>query len=173
MLATLFTSGNVLNCGQRDGRDRITTMCEVATGNCFTIAGKCIPLLKECKIMDYVEGRGVCCGNEVYFDYVDGKVVMTMYRDMPGVRSDRLKPNVIKTFVPAQWGEINEYLMGTLDRVEGVFNDDEEEAEEAESSPLFQQIVPETSDEEKEEGDEELADVTEREEKEEDGKEDE
>ncbi|KKL08840.1 hypothetical protein LCGC14_2571830, partial [marine sediment metagenome] len=106
--------------------------------------------------MDYVEGRGVCCGNEVYFDYVDGEVVMTMYRDMPGVRSDRLKPNVIKTFVPAQWGEINEYLMGTLDRVEGVFNDVEEEAEEAEeaeSSPLFQQIVPETSDEE-EEGDE-------------------
>ncbi len=82
--------------------------------------------------MDYVEGRGICCGNEVYFDYVDGEVVMTMYRDMPGVRSDRLKPNVIKTFSIDQWGELNEYLRVTLNDVEGVFNDGDgsEEVEE-------------------------------------------
>ncbi len=73
--------------------------------------------------METVEGRGICCGNEVYFDYVDGEVVMTMYRDMPGVRMDRRDPNVIKSFSVDQWGEINEYLKETLDDVEGVFRD--------------------------------------------------
>ncbi len=74
--------------------------------------------------MELVKGRGICSGNEVYFDYVDGEVVMTMYRDMPGVRMDRRDPNVIKSFSVGQWGEINEYLRETLDDVEGVFSDD-------------------------------------------------
>ncbi len=165
--------------------------------------------------MDYVEGRGVTSGNEVYFifDAENDVVVMATYRDMPGVRSDLLKPNIIKTFSKDEWGDINEFLSAGANEGE----EEAEEAEEAESSPLFQQIVPETSDEEEEEGDEpdispvlglhstadiavndvqlpkmnnvpkmteddkeeveegdeELADVTEREEKEEDGKEDE
>ena len=81
--------------------------------------------------MDYVDGRGISCGNDVYFDYVDGNVVMKMYRDMPGVRMDRLQPNVIKTFSVDQWGELNKYLGETLDKVEGVFNDVDIEEEEA------------------------------------------
>ena len=164
--------------------------------------------------MDYVEGRGVTSGNEVYFifDAENDVVVMATYKDAPGVRSDLLKPNIVKTFSKDEWGDINEFLSAGASE-----NEEEEEAEEAESSPLFQQIVPETSDEEKEEGDEpdispalglystaniaakdvqlpkmnnvpkmteddkeeveegdeELADVTEKEEKEEDGEEDE
>ncbi|KKL97075.1 hypothetical protein LCGC14_1838070, partial [marine sediment metagenome] len=98
-------------------------MCGVATGNCFTTAGKSLPLLKECKIMELVKGRGICCENEVYFDYVDGEIVMTMYRDVPGVRMDRRAPNVIKSFSINQWEEINGYLRETLDEVEGVFDD--------------------------------------------------
>ena len=78
--------------------------------------------------METVKGRGICCGNEVYFDYVDGEVVMTMYRDMPGVRMDRRSPNVIKSFSVGQWGDINKYLGETLDKFEGVFSDDEDVA---------------------------------------------
>ena len=94
--------------------------------------------------MEFVKGRGICCENEVYFDYVDGEVVMTMYRDVPGVRMDRRAPNVIKSFSINQWEEINGYLRETLDEVEGVFDDRDEgegEAKEAESSPLFQQVT--------------------------------
>ena len=73
--------------------------------------------------MELVKGRGICCENEVYFDYVDGEIVMTMYRDVPGVRMDRRAPNVIKSFSINQWEEINGYLRETLDEVEGVFDD--------------------------------------------------
>ena len=73
--------------------------------------------------MELVKGRGICCENEVYFDYVDGEIVMTMYRDVPGVRMDRRAPNVIKSFSINQWEEINRYLRETLDEVEGVFDD--------------------------------------------------
>ena len=98
--------------------------------------------------MEVVKGRGITEGNEVYFDYVDGEVVMTMYRNVPGVRMDRRDPNVIKTFSRDDWDAVCRYLMKTLDKVEGVFVDDfndKEEVKEAESSPLFQQVVPETS----------------------------
>ena len=93
--------------------------------------------------MDYVEGRGVTSGNEVYFifDAENDVVVMATYKDAPGVRSDLLKPNIIKTFSKDEWGDINEFLSAGARE-----NEEEEEAEEAESSPLFQQIVPETSD---------------------------
>ncbi|KKL27790.1 hypothetical protein LCGC14_2381640 [marine sediment metagenome] len=103
--------------------------------------------------MDYVEGRGVTSGNEVYFifDAENDVVVMATYRDAPGVRSDLLKPNIVKTFSKDEWGDINEFLSAGASENE---EEEAEEAEEAESSPLFQQIVPETSDEEKEEGDE-------------------
>ena len=103
--------------------------------------------------MDYVEGRGVTSGNEVYFifDAENDVVVMATYSDAPGVRSDLLQPNIIKTFSKDEWGDINEFLSAGARE-----NEEEEEAEEAESSPLFQQIVPDritipkTSDEEKE-----------------------
>ena len=76
--------------------------------------------------MDYVEGRGVTSGNDVYFifDAENDVVVMAMYKDAPGVRSDLLKPNVIKSFTKDEWGSINEFLSaGAADR-------DEEEEEE-------------------------------------------
>ena len=72
--------------------------------------------------MEIINGRGINCENEVYFDYVDGEIVMTMYRDMAGVRMDRRDPNVIKSFSIDQWEEINGYLRETLDDVEGVYD---------------------------------------------------
>ncbi len=92
--------------------------------------------------MEVVKERGICCGNEVYFNYVDGEVVMTMYKDVPGVRMDRRDPNVVKTFSRDDWGDINKYLMETLDKCfQGYAK--REEVKEAESSPLFQQVIPE------------------------------
>ena len=95
--------------------------------------------------MDYVEGRGVTSGNEVYFifDADNDVVVMATYRDAPGVRSDLLKPNIVKTFSKDEWGDINEFLAAGAS--------ENEEEEEVESSPLFQQIAPETSEGEEEE----------------------
>ncbi len=79
--------------------------------------------------MEVIEGRGICCENEVYFDLVDGVVVMTMYRDMPGVPMDRREPNVIKRFSVEMWNEITVHLLGSDD-------DEEEEAPEVASSLL-------------------------------------
>ena len=92
--------------------------------------------------MEVVDGRGICCGNEVYFNYVDGEVVMTMYRDVPGVRMDRRDPNVIKTFSRDKWDAICRYLMETLDKVEGVFVDDFDEDEEKKELKKLEEMVP-------------------------------
>ena len=148
--------------------------------------------------MDYVDGRGITNGNDVYFIYdaETGMVVMTMYKDAPGVRSDLLKPNVIKSFYPSDWGNINEFLGA------GAREEEEEEEEEEhlpvpisvniaareESVPprgedaklpkmsdsgaiLPENSVPamtkdEVQEKNEEKGDEELADATMREEKE-------
>ncbi|KKK78754.1 hypothetical protein LCGC14_2840360, partial [marine sediment metagenome] len=92
--------------------------------------------------MEVVKGRGITEGNEVYFDYVDGEVVMTMYRDVPGVRMDRRDPNVIKTFSRDKWDAICRYLMETLDKVEGVFVDDFDEDEEKKELKKLEEMVP-------------------------------
>ncbi|HEC66961.1 MAG TPA: hypothetical protein ENI23_16925 [bacterium] len=62
--------------------------------------------------MDYVEGRGVTSGNDVYFifDRENDVVVMATYRDAPGVRSDLLQPNLTKTFSVDEWVAINRFL---------------------------------------------------------------
>ncbi|KKK94078.1 hypothetical protein LCGC14_2686480, partial [marine sediment metagenome] len=62
--------------------------------------------------MDYVEGRGVTSGNDVYFifDLETDSVVMATYRDVPGVSLDKRQPNVVKTFSKEEWGEINDFL---------------------------------------------------------------
>ncbi|KKN22420.1 hypothetical protein LCGC14_0915440 [marine sediment metagenome] len=81
--------------------------------------------------MEVIDGRGISCGNEVYFDYVDGEVVITMYRDVPGVRMDVRAPNVIKAFSKEDWVVIQAFLMrlfwptlaGKHEKVEGVFSD--------------------------------------------------
>ena len=77
--------------------------------------------------MDYVDGRGISCGNDVYFNYIDGRVVMLMYRDVPGVAMANRDPNVVKSFSPAQWGEINDYLLGVSHDEESVEETPEEE----------------------------------------------
>ena len=74
--------------------------------------------------MDYVEGRGVTSGNDVYFIYdaENEVVVVRTYRDAPGVRSDRLMPNVVKTFSKDEWIDINKFLSaGAADRDEDEF----------------------------------------------------
>ena len=75
--------------------------------------------------MDYVEGRGISNGNEVYFifDAENDVVVMATYKNAPGVRSDLLQPNIIKTFSKDEWGDINEFLSAGRDD----YDEDEDE----------------------------------------------
>ncbi len=70
--------------------------------------------------METVEGRGISNGNGVYFifDAENDVVVMATYRDAPGVRSDLLKPNIVKAFTKVEWGESNEFLMAGADKYE-------------------------------------------------------
>lgn len=76
-------------------------------------------------ILGVTEGRGVECGNDVYFSFVDGKIVFSIYRDVPGVRMDRREPNVVKSFSVEEWTAINEYLFS-------LFGDNVNEVEEEE-----------------------------------------
>ena len=97
--------------------------------------------------MEFVEGRGIECNGVCFiFDAEMDVVVMAMYRDLPGVRGDLLQPNIEKVFTKIEWGEINDFLLAGASEMEvDDFDEDEDEAKEAESSPLFQQIGPETS----------------------------
>ena len=123
----------------------------------------------ECSEDRGIESNGLC------FNYVDGNVTLTVFKNLPGVARELAGTIFQRAFSPQEWEEINRFLIKTLDKVEGVFNDVEEddgvieidsegnvhppeaskvlseisqlreEAKEAESSPLFQQVVPETS----------------------------
>ena len=100
--------------------------------------------------MECSEDRGIECQG-LCFNYVDGNVTLTVFKNLPGVARERAGTIFQRAFSPQEWEEINRFLMKTLDKVEGVFVDDfdedededEEEAKEAESSPLFEQVVPE------------------------------
>jgi hypothetical protein len=83
-------------------------------------------------IMEVIDGRGISNGNDVYFIYdaENDVVVMATYRDVPGVRSDLLKPNIIKAFTKDEWGEINEFLSA------GVSEHEYEEEGEEEYPPV-------------------------------------
>ena len=130
--------------------------------------------------MDYVEGRGISNGNDVYFifDAENDVVVMATYRDAPGVRSDLLQPNIIKTFSKDEWGDINEFLSAGANQYEedeeekpDISPDDEVEVPPVTSSlPAMSGTLPEPVEDDRKEieekGDEELADATMREEKE-------
>ena len=83
--------------------------------------------------MECSKDRGIECKG-VYFNYVDGEVILSVYQNLPGIKRELAGTTFRKTFSIDQWGEINHYLMETLDKVEGVFVD--EEAEEEETAPV-------------------------------------
>ena len=99
-------------------------------------------------IMECSEDRGIEL-NGLCFNYVDGNVTLTVFKNLPGITRELAGTIFQRSFSISEWEDINKYLMETLDKVEGVFVDDfdedenEEEAKEAESSPLFEQIAPE------------------------------
>lgn len=107
-------------------------MCGVETGNCFTAAGECIPLLRNL-IMECSEDRGIECKG-VCFNYVDGEVVLSVYQNLPGIKRELAGTTFRKTFSKGDWGEINNYLIGVFAKAEGVFVD--EKVEEEETAPV-------------------------------------
>ncbi len=76
--------------------------------------------------METSEDRGIECKG-LCFNYVDGQVTLSMYQNPPGVRRDLCRTIFQKSFSPDEWSEINHYLMGALDKAEGIFVDEEEE----------------------------------------------
>lgn len=97
--------------------------------------------------MDVSEDRGIECRG-VCFNYVDGKITLKVYQNLPGITRELAGTTFEKSFSLDEWKDINGYLMGILDRVEGVFDDVIE--------------IPKMTEDDS--GDEELADVTKREE---------
>ena len=93
--------------------------------------------------MECSEDRGIEL-NGLCFNYVDGEVVLSVYKNLPGVTRKLAGTIFQRAFSPQEWEEINRFLMKTLDRVEGIFNDVEEDEVVGESSPLFEQVVPES-----------------------------
>ncbi len=93
--------------------------------------------------MECSEDRGIECQG-LCFNYVDGNVTLTVFKNLPGVARELAGTIFQRAFSPQEWEEINRFLMKTLDKVEGIFNDVEEDEVVGESSPLFEQVVPES-----------------------------
>ena len=80
-------------------------------------------------IMEMFEDRGIECRG-LCFDYVDGEVILSVYQNLPGIDRELAGTTFRKTFSKDEWGEINKYLIGVVDKAEGVFVDEEEDEDE-------------------------------------------
>ena len=81
--------------------------------------------------METSEDRGIECQG-VCFSFTEGKIVLAVYQNLPGVRRDLAGTTFLRAFTVDDWYEINKYLRKTFDNVEEVLGDVEEEEEEEE-----------------------------------------
>jgi len=83
-----------------------------------------------------IECQGVC------FNYADGEIVLSVYKNLPGVARELAGTSFQRTFSRDEWDAINKYLMKTHDDVEGVFVDDFDEDEEKKELKKLEEMVP-------------------------------
>ena len=83
-------------------------MCGVETRNCFTYAGKCLSFSRNL-IMELSEDRGIECQG-VSFDFIDGKVVLAVYQNLPGIKRHLAGTTFLKAFTIDDWKAVNRYL---------------------------------------------------------------
>ncbi len=85
--------------------------------------------------MECSEDRGIECQG-LCFNYVDGNVTLTVYKNLPGITRELAGTIFQRSFSISEWEEINGYLRETLDEAEGVFDDrDGDEKEEEGDEP--------------------------------------
>jgi len=88
-------------------------MCEVATRNHSTDVGECLPFLKDL-IMEVSEDRGIECQG-VCFDFIDGKIVLSIYQNLPGIKRHLAGTTFLKAFTIDDWKAVNRYLMDVIE----------------------------------------------------------
>lgn len=73
--------------------------------------------------MEVSEDRGIECRG-ISFNYVDGKITLKVYQNLPGISRDLAGVTFEKSFSPNDWGEINSFLMKLHEMTKGFPEDD-------------------------------------------------
>ena len=63
-----------------------------------------------------IESQGVC------FDLVDGKIVLAVYKNLPGIKRHLAGTSFLRAFTIDDWKAINGYLMDAVGDVEETFD---------------------------------------------------
>ena len=63
-----------------------------------------------------IESQGVC------FDLVDGKIVLAVYKNLPGIKRHLAGTSFLRAFTIDDWKAINGYLMDCVGDVEETFD---------------------------------------------------
>ncbi|MEK0326039.1 MAG: hypothetical protein QQN63_10085 [Nitrosopumilus sp.] len=110
--------------------------------------------------MEVSEDRGIECQG-VCFNLVDGKIVLAVYQNLPGIKRDLAGTTFLRAFEIDDWLVVNRFLkdmVGDVEMRELILGDVEEKEEEEEEVPTIHSerrdlSVPNmTNNEEEEEG---------------------
>lgn len=72
--------------------------------------------------MELSEDRGIECQG-VCFNFVDGKIVLSVYQNLPGIKRDLAGTTFLRSFTIDDWLAVNKYLRDAA----GDIEEDEEE----------------------------------------------
>ena len=84
--------------------------------------------------MELSEDRGLECQG-VCFNFVDGKIVLSVYQNLPGIKRDLAGTTFLRSFTIDDWLAVNKYLRDAAGDIE-----EEEEEEEEEEVVQFRPI---------------------------------
>ena len=90
--------------------------------------------------MELSEDRGLECQG-ICFDLTDGKIVLSVYKNLPGIKRNLAGTSFLRSFTIDDWKAINGYLMDAVSDSEEVsevpqVEEVEEEVEEEEISTI-------------------------------------
>ena len=66
-----------------------------------------------------LESQGVC------FDLTDGKIVLSVYKNLPGIKRNLAGTSFLRSFTIDDWKAINGYLMDAVGDVEEIVRSEE------------------------------------------------
>ena len=101
--------------------------------------------------MEVSEDRGIECQG-VCFNLVDGKIVLAVYQDLPGIKRNLAGTTFLRSFTIDDWLAVNRYLRDMVGDVDDM--DVEKEEEEEEVIPFRPIGVPSMTSEEGNDGQE-------------------
>ena len=105
--------------------------------------------------MELSEDRGIECQG-VCFDFIDGKIVLSVYQNLPGIKRHLAGTTFLKAFTIDDWKAVNGYLMdavGDDEDIEESERRDDLSVHKVNNIPKMSAIVGSEEENKEEEGD--------------------